>query len=162
MHLGCPYTGSAADTPGCYNAAVRTHLCHDTLLVYVPIARSMAKKMIHKIKPAILGFCLIGLAACNSEPDIQISNNAVTTELPRRSDRLHDSAQFRLRWLSPSMALKRDSNRYQMILPKLFEFQSMYQLIRTTISQSGGWQLQRVNAFYWQIFRQLPNPILRH
>ena len=82
MHLGCPYTGSAADTPGCYNAAVRTHLCHDTLLVYVPIARSMAKKMIHKIKPAILGFCLIGLAACNSEPDIQISNNAVTTELP--------------------------------------------------------------------------------
>ena len=40
--------------------------------------------MNHTIRLALLAFTLIGLAACNSEPDIRINNNLVTTQLPER------------------------------------------------------------------------------
>ncbi len=36
----------------------------------------------HTIRLAILGFCLFGISACNSDTDIQIDNNRLTTTLP--------------------------------------------------------------------------------
>ena len=40
--------------------------------------------MFHPIRIATVGFCLLSLIACNSQPDVQLQDNTLTTSLPER------------------------------------------------------------------------------